>query len=257
MTWRTGTLLLIVVTFRAATIEAACTTVDPAHAAWTAILARWVARGTVDYAGLQREGRDPLDAYLTTLSGTCAPDYERWTRAEQIAFWIDAYNAFTVKLVLDHYPIASIRKIGWLPGAAFRQKFIPMEGLKRGTISLDDIEHGTLRRTFHEPRIHFALVCASRSCPALRNEAYRGPDLDRQLDEQARAFLRDPTKNRFDPATRTLALSSIFSWFRKDFESAAGSLPAFVAPYLGVALEGDVRIVFLDYDWTLNDRAVR
>lgn len=235
--------------------RAACTSVDQTHAQWSAILARWVADGRVDYAGLQREGQPALAAYLSTLSGACGPDYERWTRSERIAFWINAYNAFTVRLILDHYPIASIRTIGWLPGAAFRERFIPLEGLKGGTISLDDIENPTLRSTFREPRIHFALVCASRSCPALRSEAYRGTDLERQLDDQARVFLHDPTKNRVDPATRTLYLSSIFKWFRGDFE-AAGSLPAYVAHYLdsGTTQISNYDVEFLDYDWSLNDR---
>ncbi len=236
--------------------RAACTSIDQTHAQWSAILGRWVTDGRVHYAGLQREGQPALAAYLAALSGACGPDYERWTRAERIAFWINAYNAFTVRLVLDHYPIASIRKIGWLPGAAFRERFIPMEGLKGGTISLDDIENGTLRSTFREPRIHFALVCASASCPPLRSEAYRDADLDRQLDAQARAFLHDPTKNRIDPATKTLYLSSIFKWFRGDFEAAAGSLPAYVAQYLdfGTTHVADYDVEFLDYDWSLNDR---
>jgi hypothetical protein len=181
----------------------------------------------------------------------------RWGRAERIAFWINTYNAFTVKLVLDHYPIASIRTIGWLPGAAFRERFIPMPGLKGGNVSLDDIENGTLRADFREPRIHFALVCASRSCPMLRGEAYRAKDLDRQLDDQARSFLGDSTKNRFDATTNTLHLSSIFKWFRVDFETAAGSLRAYVGRYLNDprAVEPGVRIEFLDYDWSLNDRS--
>lgn len=234
--------------------RAECTQVDPGHAAWSAFLARWVDRGEVDYAGIQRDGRAALDAYLATLSGACAADYERWTTPEKIAFWLNAYNAFTVKLILDNYPIASIRKIGWLPGAAFREEFIPMPGLKGRTISLNDIEHGTLRSAFREPRIHFALVCASRSCPALRGEAYRGADLDHQLDDQARSFLRDPTKNRVDPASRTLYLSSIFDWFGDDFRSAAGSVPAFAAPYLDLKPDVGWGVVFLPYDWSLNDR---
>src|SRR5262249_10247076 len=137
------------------------------------------------------------------------------------------------------------------------ERFIPMPGLKGGTVSLDDIENGTLRADFREPRIHFALVCASRSCPMLRGEAYRATDLDRELDDQARVFLADSTKHRFDPATDTLYLSSIFKWFRADFEAAAGSLPAYVTRYLNdprVTAPG-VRIEFLDYDWSLNDQA--
>jgi len=233
-----------------------CAPIDHTHAAWTAIVGRAVRDGRVDYAGL---ARDPgaLVAYLATLSGTCQRDYDGWTRDQRLAFWLNAYNAFTVKLVVDHYPIASIRKIGWLPGAAFRQAFIPMPGLEGRTISLDDIEHGTIRPEFHEARVHFALVCAARSCPPLRGEAYRAADLDRQLDDQGRTFLRDPAKNRFDAARKRLLLSPIFKWFREDFEAAAGSLPAFVARYLdtpGVSAP-DVTVEFLDYDWALNDRA--
>src|SRR5438034_1268606 len=237
--------------------SAACTPVDHDHAAWTAILGRFVRGGEVAYGRLAREGAPMLASYLDGLSSACADDYARWGRAERLAFWINAYNAFTVRLVLDHYPIASIRKIGWLPGAAFRERFVPMPGLKGGIVSLDDIENGTLRADFREPRIHFALVCASRSCPMLRSEAYRAGDLDRQLDDQARTFLADSTKNRFDSATNTLHLSSIFKWFRADFEAAAGSLPAYVGRYLSDprATAPDVRIEFLDYDWSLNDQA--
>jgi hypothetical protein len=252
--WRVS-ILVIALGLSTGTARAACTSVDQSHAQWSAFLARWVQNGAVDYVGMQRDAQPALTAYLATLSGACGADYERWTRAERIAFWINAYNAFTIRLILDHYPIASIRKIGWLPGAAFRERFIPMEGLKGGQISLDDIEHGTLRSDFREPRIHFALVCASRSCPALRAEAYRGAELDRQLDDQARRFLNDPTKNRIDPARKTLHLSSIFKWFRGDFE-AGTSLTAYVARYLDAGRTdlAAYDIEFLDYDWALNDR---
>jgi hypothetical protein len=234
---------------------AECTAVDHSHAAWTATLTRWVRDGQVDYAGLQRYGEPALSAYLATLSGACGRDYERWTREERLAYWINAYNAFTARLILDNYPIDSIRTIGWLPGAAFRERFIPMQGLKGGVISLNDIEHGTLRSAFREPRIHFALVCAARSCPVLRSEAYRAADLDRQLDDQGRTFLRDPAKNRVDVPGRTLYLSPIFNWFREDFERDGGSLVAFVGPYLDGATPGaDWSITFNDYDWRLNER---
>jgi hypothetical protein len=235
---------------------AACPPVDHEHAAWTAILARWVRNGEVAYGELKRDGRPQLEAYLAGLSSACADDYQAWTRAQRLAFWMNAYNAFTVKLILDNYPVTSIRKIGWLPGAAFRQAFIPMPGLKGGLISLDDIEHRTLRSDFREPRIHFALVCAARSCPALRSEAYRATDLERQLDDQARTFLADPSKNRFDAAANTLFLSAIFDWFRADFESVAGTLPGYVTRYLSDPRAGaaGVRIEFLDYDWSLNER---
>jgi hypothetical protein len=249
-------LAFVLVVLLPGAVGAACPAIDHDHAAWTGMLQRWVRDGRVAYADWLRDGRAPLAAYLDELSATCAADYETWTREQRLAFWINAYNAFTVKLILDNYPVASIRKIGWLPGAAFRQDFIPMPQLRGGVISLNDIEHDTIRADFREPRIHFALVCASRSCPPLRSEAYRAADLDRQLDDQARRFLRDPGKNRFDAAANTLFLSAIFDWFAADFRDAAGSVQAFAAPYLEdprAAAKG-VRIEFLDYDWTLNDR---
>ena len=131
-----------------------------------------------------------------------------------------------------------------------------MPGLKGEVISLNDIENGTLRADFSEPRIHFALVCASVGCPALRNEAYQAKDLDRQLNEQARLFLSDTSKNRFDPATNTLHLSPIFDWFRADFAAVAGTVAAYVARYLDdprIRKPG-VKIKYTDYDWSLNDQ---
>jgi len=240
----------------AGSATATCTPLDQTHAAWTALLARRVEGGRVDYDAIQRREQETLAEYLERLSAVCPSDYERWTPAERIAFWINVYNAFTIRQVLDHYPVRSIRSIGWLPGAAFRHRFIPMPALKGGLVSLDDVEHRTLRSDFREPRIHFALVCAARSCPPLRSEAYRGQDLERQLDDQGRTFLRDPTKNRYDTASETLHLSAIFRWFRKDFESEAGSLASFVAPYMGVPAVSapGLRIEFLDYDWRLNDQ---
>lgn len=243
-------------TFAAPPARAACPPVDHAHRQWSALLERWVSAGLVDYAGWRRDGEAELGAYLRMLSQACATDYERWSRPQRIAFWINAYNAFTVRLILDHYPVVSIRAIGWLPLAAFRQRFIPMPDIKGGDISLNDIEHDTLRASFQEPRIHFALVCASRSCPALRGEAYRAADLDRQLDEQAREFLNDATRNRVDAAGKVLYLSAIFDWFASDFEAAAGSVPAYVARYvdLGGADASAFRVEHLTYDWALNER---
>ena len=256
--------LLFVSVFRAAdavdsaTGGGSCGTLDHQHAAWTAILRRFVQGGQVDYAGLARRGQSHLSRYLQALASVCPDEYARWTRDEHLAFWINAYNAYTVRLILDHYPLSSIRSIGILPGAAFRARFISMQLMDR-MLSLDDIEHEILRKEFMEPRIHFAIVCASRSCPALRSEAYRAADLDRQLDDQARLFVRDPSKNRFDAAARVLHLSSIFTWFHEDFERAAGTLVGYVARYAdeptaaGIREPG-VRVEFLEYDWSLNGR---
>ena len=235
----------------------ACGAFDHEHAAWTALLGRHVQNGSVDYAGIKRVAQGELDAYLRTLAAVDRACHDTWSRQQKLAYWINAYNAYTVRLILDHYPLGSIRSIGLMPGAAFRETFIPSERLRGRTLALNDIEHEILRKELQEPRIHFAIVCASKSCPTLRPEAYRASELERQLDGAARAFVGDASKNRFDASTRTLWLSSIFTWFHEDFERSAGSIKAFVVRYSdksiadAVTKEG-VEVKFLDYDWSLN-----
>lgn len=222
------------------------------------MLSRYVREGSVDYAGLARSGRADLDAYLHQLANACASQKASWPRDEKLAYWLNAYNAFTIQLILDHYPTGSIRSIGLLPGAAFRTSLIDLAPFWSEKLSLNDIESGVLREQLHEPRIHFAIVCASKSCPILQSSAYRASAIDAQLDEAARRFIQDPSRNRYDAANNTLYLSSIFKWFRADFEAAAGTLTAFVARYAEPAVHerlargGDARVEFLDYDWSLN-----
>lgn len=244
-----------------ATEPAACADIDHTHAAWTKLLQTYAAPQShgerLDYARWQREGQAELDAYLRSLAAVCPATYAGWSPPQQIAFWLNAYNAYTVRLVLDHYPITSIRQIGLLPFAAFRRRFIPIHVLGDRDLSLDAIEHDVLRKGFHEPRIHFALVCAAVSCPKIGTEAYRAADLDAQLTARGRAFLADGTKNHYVASLKTLYLSPIFDWYRADFEAAAGSLVAFVAPYLPepeatAVREPGVKIVFLPYEWALN-----
>lgn len=236
----------------------ACAPFDHEHTAWTAILKQYVHDGRVDYTGLAKHGRPALEGYLHTLAEACPAEYPHWTRDQKLAYWINAYNAFTIQLILDHFPLDSIRSIGILPGFAFRDSFIHLQPFRQDDISLDDIENGILRGKLEEVRIHFAIVCASKSCPVLQSEAYRASDLDQQLDAAARRFVRDPNRNHYDPATDTLYLSSIFKWFRSDFEHAAGSLPAFVDRYADGAMKKRLdrgepaHIEFLDYDWSLN-----
>jgi hypothetical protein len=242
----------------AAAGDPSCRRLDHRHAAWTAILRRFVHAGQVDYTGLRRDGQDRLSRYLRTLASVCRDDYAQWTNDQRLAYWVNSYNAHTIRLVLDNYPLSSIRAIGLLPGAAFRTAFIDTQ-LRDRPLSLNDIEHEILRKEFSEPRIHFAIVCASESCPVLRSEAYRVAALDRQLDEQARRFVRDPSKNRFDAAARVLYLSSIFDWFREDFERTAGTLVGYVTRYAdeptAAALrQPGVQVEFLEYDWSLNGR---
>ena len=215
---------------------------DQQHASWTALLQRYVHGGTVDYAGLYKDKR-ALDSWLRQVVSVEREEFDRFTREDRLAFLIDAYNSYAIRMVLDHYPVSSIRKIGLLPGTAFRSSFIPLFG---ESSSLNDLED--LLRKQGDPRIHFAIVCASRSCPELKSEAYRGAVLDRQLDDAARKFLQDRSKNFVEGTT--LHVSSIFKWYQGDFERAAGSLEAWLGRQ---GLRGS-RIEFLDYDWSLNGR---
>lgn len=237
-----------------------CPPLDQSHSAWTQLLRRYVKDGSVDYSRWRAEGRAELDRYLRSLASTCRSEPERWSKEQKLAFWINAYNASMVKLVIDHLPIDSVRAIGAPPGDAFTRRFIPLGHLWKGgqeELSLDELEHDILRRELGDPRVHFALVCAARSCPALRSEAWQGARLGEQLDAAGRKFLRDPKRNRFDGKAKTLHLSSIFKWFREDFERGGRKLEDFVALYLegepkAALAAGEARLEFAEYDWSLN-----
>jgi hypothetical protein len=247
---------------------AAHAALDRTHAAWTALLREHVvlldARGAasrVDYAGFARDSK-ALGAYLAALADVTPAEFAALPRADQVAFLINAYNAATVELILTQYPKhASIKNYGSLFRSAWQKPFVRLLG---ETLTLDQIEHTRLRgpRGYGEPRVHFAVNCASISCPMLREEAYTGAKLEAQLEEQTVRFLSDRSRNRFDAKTGALRLSSILKWYRGDF--AGGDLPAFVSRYadaLGAdratfAAEG-LEIAFLDYDWRLNDVKTR
>lgn len=210
------------------------------HAPFTALLQKYVdGDGRVAYRDLAANDAAALDAYLQTLA---TADPATLPPAGQIAFWINAYNARVLRGVLDGYSAE---------GLFGRKRFFsfysfPLAGQTR---TLEDIEHEILRKQFAEPRIHFALVCASTSCPVLRREAYDGARLDAQLDEQTRAFLADPRRNRIS-AANPVGLSQIFKWFAEDFDKAAGSVAAYVGRWM--PLPAEPRVEYLDYDWTLN-----
>ncbi|HSP99634.1 MAG TPA: DUF547 domain-containing protein [Candidatus Dormibacteraeota bacterium] len=212
---------------------------DDLHAPFDAILTRYVDdNGRVAYRDLGARDGAALDAYLQSLA-TANPD--ALSEPEQIAFWLNAYNAHVLRGVLDGYSAEGV--IG-------RKRFFsfydfPLAGKTR---TLDDVENGILRARFHEPRIHFALVCASTSCPKLRREAYRGERLDAQLDDQTRGFLTDPTRNQFGPG-ESARVSMIFKWFQGDFDAAAGSVPAFIGRWVPFQFK---TLSYLGYDWTMN-----
>ena len=230
---------------------------DPEHRALGDVLGGFLDGGLVDYAGLRVE-REGLDGYLASLSVVSKTEIEGWPEAEQIAFFVNAYNAWTLRLIVDHYPVGSIKDIGGFFSGPWKEEIVRLFGK---TLTLDHIEHEILRKAYAEPRIHFALVCAAVGCPPLRGEPYIGARLDEQLDDQGRVFLSNRQKNRLDTENRTLYLSPIFKWFREDFTKPVGSLVAFVRPFLPrkdqAALEDSFRIRFTDYDWSLNEQTMR
>ena len=240
-------------------------------AAWTALLARHVVpidgghASQVDYAGFAAD-RAALDRYTGALSAVSKSTFDSLSKPQQMAFLINAYNAFTIELILMRYPkLDSIRDLGGLFGSPWKKRFIALLG---DQVSLDDIEHGMLRAAgrYDDPRIHFAVNCASIGCPALREEAYIADRLDAQLDDQAHRFLSDRTRNRFDPKARTLQVSKLFDWYGDDFTkghrgitSVRGFLAGHAdqladAPADRALIRGqDAPVGFTDYDWRLND----
>ncbi len=241
---------------------------DRTHAAWSTLLAahvRWNASGTasvVDYAAFARD-RAALDAYRDALAQVTEGAFMEWPVAERLAFLINAYNAHTVALVLTRYPdLESIKDLGGWLSSPWKQQFVTLLGARR---SLDDIEHTMIRRGpgRSEPRVHFALNCASVGCPALRPEAYGGDRLESQLADQTHRFLIDRSRNRHVSGPDRLQVSKIFDWYAGDFARAAGSTAAFLGRY-AAELDGEpairrriaaaeLPIEFLDYDWRLND----
>ncbi|MBI2424106.1 MAG: DUF547 domain-containing protein [Candidatus Hydrogenedentes bacterium] len=224
---------------------------DHSHGAFSAVLGAQVHDGAVSYAALKAAPED-LNAYLGSLSAVPKADYDGWTKDRQLAFLMNAYNAFTLKLIVENYPLASIRDLS----GPWSREFVPLLG---ATISLDTIEHEMIRKPFNEPRIHFALVCAAKSCPPLRSEAYVAERLDAQLTEQAKTFLAQTEKNKLDLAKKTLYLSPIFKWYKEDFVKQASGLAVFCAPFLPEAPPAtldvaSLKVRYTDYDWSLNEK---
>jgi hypothetical protein len=248
---------------------------DPQHKAWTVLLAKHVVltdggkASLVRYADLAKD-RAALKAYLDALARVGEQEFTSWPRPQQLAFLINAYNAGMVELVLTRYPdIKSVWDFGKVFNNPFKKRFIRLFG---GDYSLDMIEHDTIRAQgrYDEPRIHFAVNCASIGCPMLREEAYVGERLDAQLEEQTRRFLSDRSRNRYDPSSNALEVSEIFKWYREDFESGYGGIRSrgqFFAKYASQLAdtpqhrqqvrEQKAEIRHLDYNWRLNAAAGR
>ena len=276
---RAITLLLTVWLTACSTVPVPRPDVPPAsetvfsHDAWDDFVSRYVDRdGRVDYTAA-RNGRGDLDRYLATLAKT-SPDSDASafpTEAHRLAYWINAYNAWTIATVLDHYPIDSVRSVR-APSVLF---FAP-EGtgfflLQRITLggrrtSLYALENRVIRKRFDDPRIHFALNCASIGCPRLPQEAFTGIELEKQLSREARDFVADPRHVVVDTAEREIQISSIFDWYAGDFtgwlkRNVPGQPPTlerYVALFAGERLReqlaacADCQVAFIPYDWGLN-----
>lgn len=224
----------------------------PTHEAFDALLKKYVSvEGKVNYKGFIKDSAN-LNGYLNLLSKT-PPDEKTWSREEQMAYWINAYNAFTIKLIIKYYPIKSIKDIGSSIQIPFVNtpwdiKFIAIGNEK---LDLNTMEHGKLRKSFDDPRIHMALVCASKSCPILLNEAYNARKLDEQLTRQTIAFFADSFRNKVSPDRPQLSM--IFNWYGMDFSKNGHSVISFVNTYSKVKIKPKAKIDYLDYDWGLND----
>lgn len=229
------------------------------HSAFTNVLSTYVdAKHRVDYAQLRTDRATTLDPYLEQLA---TAHLDSLSRNERLAFWMNAYNALTIALILEHDPVGTIWSItpGDTPETTTESPFALPVGTVADTMrTLDEIEHGIIRERFDEPRIHFALVCAAASCPPLRREAYTGPALDAQLEDQTRAFLHTPALNQLPATEDTIRVSRLFDWYQADFGPDAEAVQQYIAPYTDdravrqALQEGRYTVAYMPYDWTLN-----
>ena len=209
-------------------------------------------KGRVNYTKL-KANPEKLEAYLDLLA---VANPTELSYNGQLVFWVNAYNALVIKGVIDHYPTTSVRKVKWFNGFFSRLKF----RVAGKTWTLNQIEHGIIRTEFADPRVHFVLVCASRSCPPLGNRAFSAETIEENLETATFNFVQNPAQVRIDRAQRRVYLSKIFKWYDDDFEIGYDGVADFLADYLPpeaaefVLAEG-VKFHHLDYDWTLNDQS--
>lgn len=210
------------------------------HASWNVLLQQYVdVDGNVDYSSWKKNQTD-LDKYIQLLEKTPPANY--WDKNDSLAYFINAYNAVTVKLILDNYPLKSIRDIK----DPWDSKSL---NLPNNRLTLNDIEHKVLRK-MDDPRIHFAINCASASCPQLSNEAFRASKVQKQLEEATVLFINDTSKNQI--SEKNIGLSKIFLWFSKDFGSKKERI-SFIQKYSQKPFKDNAKIKYQEYDWSLNE----
>ncbi|MEM9932391.1 MAG: DUF547 domain-containing protein [Bacteroidota bacterium] len=211
------------------------------HTAWNELVSKYVtASGKVNYKGFIQE-KAKFQGYLDALAAEIPAS--SWSRNEKLAYWINAYNAYTVKLIIDNYPLKSITNLN----KPWDTKFFKLAGK---SYSLNEIEHQIIRPVFKDPRIHFAVNCASASCPKLLNEAYTASKLDSQLTAQTRSYVNNGAHNSLNGGSAQI--SSIFDWYKDDF-SSKGGVVAFINTYTSKKLSTSAKLSYKEYDWTLNE----
>jgi hypothetical protein len=235
---------------------------DHTHSLWTQTLEIYLNKeGLFAYkrlhADIKTQKKSAFVAYLENLGHVSKYQFEKFTRNEQMAFLINAYNALTIKLIIDHYPVQSIKKIGSFFSSPWKKKFFSL--LDDSVRTLDQIEHEWLRSRYKDFRIHAAVNCASISCPGLGDKAFTSDDLDQQLDDQMQKWLSDTSRNRLDPTKHIAYVSKIFDWYQDDFESWGGGVKRVLETYKSNQQSDffktgcDYSIAYLDYNWDLNE----
>jgi len=248
-----GYVLFILVLLQSCSVKEYKSSSSPIqHGLWDSLMQTHVSEeGIVDYNGLKKDSLR-LNKYIDLLS-SAHPNKKNWSRDEQLAYWINAYNAFTIKIMVDNYPVESIKDIkNGIPfvNTVWDIKFINIEG---ANYDLNNLEHGIVRPNFNEPRAHFALNCASYSCPKLRNEAYTAAKLESQLVDQTKYFLNNERKNIIKDSN-SAQLSKLFSWYSGDFKVDGKTVVEFINQYSEIQLAEDADISYLDYLWNANDK---
>lgn len=213
------------------------------------VLKSYVKEGSVNYSGIQSNPKD-LKIYLDQTSIVSKETFDSWNKNDQLAFLINIYNAHTLYLVAQNYPVKSIKDIAVNTGGPWKQPIVELFGDK---ISLDELEHEVIRKNYPDPRVHFVLVCAALGCPELIDTPYEAQILEQQLEQQTKVFLLDNEKNSIDTHQKVLKLSPIFNWFKEDFILESGTVIEFVNPYFGNQANSEYKIEYTNYDWSIND----
>ena len=241
---------------------------DQTYENYDRVLKTYVADGRVNYSGLKNAPK-ALEVYLESAAEVPEEQFNAWTESQRLAFLINLYNAGTLKLIIDHYPVKSIKDIGSLFKGPWDQQAVKLFGK---TITLNHLEHDILRKQYSEPRLHMVLVCAAKGCPQLRGKAYTADKLDEQFSDQSRRYLVSPAGLRIDREKQIVYFSSIFKWYGEDFIARYSPATGFagidkteraVANFCSAFLvsadrdyltAGEYAVKFLDYDWSLNEK---